>query len=490
MRVIYVDVDSLRPDHLGCYGYHRATSPNLDALARRSVTFDRYYCSDSPCLPSRAALTSGRFGIVNGVVGHFEEAGRFRLEPGHRADPDHPLLGQRLGEHGYYTASISMFAERHRAYWFYGNFRETIRATDEINDEQAHQINPRACEWLERHHDEDNWFLHINYWEPHTDYIQDPSWTATAASLGPVGSWPDEATIAAHADIYGPSSALDLRYSGFLGGLTPPPVPENMPQAIRNRQDYEHLINGYDGTILCWDHYFGELLAKLEELGIAEDTAIIVSADHGESMGESGQYSEHGLANEPTHHIPLVVYWPGVTDSLADNDRRCDALLYNLDLAPTLCDMLNVPIPNGWHGRSFAHALRGEGVESRDYLVLGHGAHSYQRAVRTRDHLYVRTYHPGAFKAEWEQLYDVTVDPCLTANLVDSQPELLDQMRARLQEWWTHYAGRPGSLPDPMQTTLGRGPTYYNDPARYMQHLRDTGRSAQAEDLAQRLGHV
>ena len=144
MRVIYVDVDSLRPDHLGCYGYHRAISPNLDALAQRSVVFDSCYCSDSPCLPSRAALTSGRFGIVNGVIGHFGEAGRFRLEPGHGVDRDHPLLGQRLGQHGYYTASISMFAERHRAYWFYANFRECIRATNEINDEQAHQVNARA----------------------------------------------------------------------------------------------------------------------------------------------------------------------------------------------------------------------------------------------------------------------------------------------------------------------------------------------------------
>ncbi|MFJ2133383.1 sulfatase-like hydrolase/transferase [Streptomyces sp. NPDC087845] len=78
MRIIYVDVDTLRADHTTPYGYHRPTTPNLQKLADKSVVFDRYYCSDSPCLPSRTALTSGRFGITNGVIGHFGPAARMR----------------------------------------------------------------------------------------------------------------------------------------------------------------------------------------------------------------------------------------------------------------------------------------------------------------------------------------------------------------------------------------------------------------------------
>ena len=70
MRIIYIDVDSLRADHLGCYGYHRNTSPNIDAIARRGVRFSDCWASDAPCLPSRTALYSGRFGIHTGVVGH------------------------------------------------------------------------------------------------------------------------------------------------------------------------------------------------------------------------------------------------------------------------------------------------------------------------------------------------------------------------------------------------------------------------------------
>ena len=70
MRILYVDIDTLRPDHLGCYGYPRATSTNIDKVAEDSVRFTDVYCSDAPCLPSRAALMTGRFGIHTGCVGH------------------------------------------------------------------------------------------------------------------------------------------------------------------------------------------------------------------------------------------------------------------------------------------------------------------------------------------------------------------------------------------------------------------------------------
>ena len=74
MRVLYIDIDTLRPDHLGCYGYHRDTSPNIDRIAAQGVRFDNCYASDAPCLPSRTALISGRFGIHTGVVGHGQTA--------------------------------------------------------------------------------------------------------------------------------------------------------------------------------------------------------------------------------------------------------------------------------------------------------------------------------------------------------------------------------------------------------------------------------
>ena len=79
MRVLFIDIDTLRPDHMGCYGYHRDTTPNMDRVCAEGIRFDQYYCSDAPCLPSRASLVSGMFGIRNGAVGHGGTAADRRL---------------------------------------------------------------------------------------------------------------------------------------------------------------------------------------------------------------------------------------------------------------------------------------------------------------------------------------------------------------------------------------------------------------------------
>lgn len=485
MKIIYVDVDTLRPDHTGPYGYIRPITPNLDEMAASSVVFDRYYCSDSPCLPSRTALTSGQFGMSNGVIGHFGDDARFRLDSGHAPQPGRPLLGQLLGGAGYLCGAVSSFADRHRAYFFLGNFRESMQVTPQIGDEPANLVNDAAIDWIGRHRDVDDWYLHLTHWEPHTDYLQDASWTERAAASGPTPPWPDQEAIDRHvSEVYGPRGALDLHYAD---GPRRSRVPHNMPDEIRTRADFEHLINGYDGAICFWDFEFGRLRRAIAEMGLAGEVAIIVSADHGESLGELGLYAEHGLASEPVHRLPMIVYWPGITDQPGVAGRHCDALLYNIDYAPTIADLLGLDKPARWQGTSYAGAIRGQDIPSRPYLVWGHGAHTYQRAVRTREHLYIRTYHPGCFRAEWESLFDVTKDPYLTVNLIDCESLLADSMRARLAQWWNFYAGTPGALPDPMQGSLQAGPALYNEPGRYLQHLRDTGRGHLAADLEARL---
>lgn len=483
MRILYIDVDSLRPDHTGPYGYPRALTPNLDRLAREAIVFDRCYCSDSPCLPSRSALTSMRFGIHNGVFGHHVHDSKFRSGPGGFHSMDPALFGRHLDHNGVPTASVSCFADRHRAYFFLGNFRESIRPTLSTgNDEDAGDVNRAAFRWLHDHAKEESWFLHINYWEPHTNYVMPPEWAHRAAKMGPAPAWPDETAIAGHQKIYGPHSATDLH--GNRG--KPSAFPETMPDQIKSRADYEKLINGYDGGIHYWDHHFGLLLQELEKLGILEDTAIIVSADHGEAFGENGSYAEHGLANEPTHRIPLIVRWPGLTDKLPPEKRRCDALLYHLDLGPSLCDLLGLKTPAGWDGTSWAPALEGKPIPRRDCLFLGHGAHTYQRAVRTADHLYIKTIHPGSFRAEPEQLFNVTADPYLTRDLSGSEPALLNQLRQLLAEWVAKHA--PGGV-DPMGACINEGPTLYSQPVRYAEWLRDSGRPELGDDLIERLRH-
>src|SRR6185503_7187104 len=127
MRILYIDIDSQRPDHLGCYGYHRDTSPNIDRIAREGVRFDNYYVSDAPCLPSRTAMWSGRFGVHTGVINHGGTAAEPFVEGPGRGFRDR--LGQTcwmscLRRAGFQTATISPFGERHAAWWWYAGFNE------------------------------------------------------------------------------------------------------------------------------------------------------------------------------------------------------------------------------------------------------------------------------------------------------------------------------------------------------------------------------
>ena len=116
MRILFIDIDTLRPDHMGCYGYGRNTTPNLDEVAREGVRFENYYCSDAPCLPSRAALISGMFGIRNGAVGHGGTAADRRLTGADRDfqdAADTQNLTHVFRRAGLHTVSFSTFAERH-----------------------------------------------------------------------------------------------------------------------------------------------------------------------------------------------------------------------------------------------------------------------------------------------------------------------------------------------------------------------------------------
>jgi len=172
MRVLYIDIDSQRPDHLGCYGYHRDTSPNIDAVAEGAVRFDNIYVSDAPCLPSRTALWSGRFGYHTGVVGHGGTAADPFIEgPGRMFRDTFDGTGwmRALRNAGLKTATVSSFGERHAAWHWYAGFNE-IQNPGFGGVDLADDVTPYALDWLNKNGKSDNWFLHVNYWDPHTPY--------------------------------------------------------------------------------------------------------------------------------------------------------------------------------------------------------------------------------------------------------------------------------------------------------------------------------
>jgi arylsulfatase A-like enzyme len=476
MRIVYFDLDSMRADHFGCYGYPRNTTPHMDAVAEDGVRFNRCYASDSPCVPSRAALFSGRTGLHNGVAAHWGPACQFRFPGvGHRYDPWAPMFMRHLLQHGYKTVSFSSFLDRHQALWFGAGWSELHTFTLKQGNEDANEVNEAVLPWLEKHAHEEDYFLHVHYWDPHRHYTMPASWARKFAKDSPP-AWPDTAAIEKHRESAGPFTPSEL----FPWGSGKSPV-ETMPDEIRNVDDFKQFVDGYDGAVRFMDEHVGRVLNLLREKGIYDETWIIISADHGEAMGEFGIYGDHVCAGEAVNRLPMILCGPGVEHGLARDD-----LIYNVDLPPTLCERLGIPVPEGWDGESFAGLLDRGHSEGRDHLIWSHGLYSVQRVVRTSRWNFLRTYHPGLFEFEPRALYDMDADPYQTRNVIDEHPELARKLEASLEKWKAeHLDERWG--PDPFDAALAEGPWNYLELDYWLGRLRSHGRDDRAALIESRV---
>jgi len=349
--------------------------------------------------------------------------------------------------------------------------------TEKGGQETADEVNSAVLPWLENHGKEDNYFLHINYWDVHRNYRMPKEW-ALRFKNDPAPEWPDAEDIKGHQANYSPFSASEL----FPWANPTSPV-ETMPDAIRSVNDLKKLVDNYDGALLYMDHCIGGVLSVLNDLGIMDDTAIIISADHGEALGEHGIYADHPYAGEAVHRIPLIVSWPGGESS----GKQVSGLIYNLDSAPTLCELLDLPIPEGWDGISFASAIKGENWEGRNYLVWDHALYSCQRAVRTREWLFIKTYHPGLYPFEPVMLYDMQNDPHQTKNLVNEYPEIVEKMGHLMMEWLHVNLVGHGAKSDPMQYAIESGPWNYVKLDFWLKRLKSEGRNDAVIDILNRL---
>jgi len=485
MRILYVDIDTLRPDHLGCYGYHRYTTPNIDAVAADGVRFSNVYASDVPCLPSRTALVTGIFGIRSGVANHGGAAadlaswGPERRFSSPLASGSLPAV---LMQAGYHTASISSFPLRHSAPWWTSGFMEAMNLTGGYGLERADEVLPGALDWLSRRGQADSWFLHVHLWDPHTPYnVPDDYGNPFAGD--PIPAWHTEEVRTRNWHLPGPHSAQEpWGFSPDEWGAPPPRQPWN----LASDDDVKAIFDGYDVGVRYADDAVGILRTKLDDLGVADDTAILISSDHGEAFGELGVYADHMAADEATAHIPAVLSWPGLPPGVQDG------LHYHLDVGATVTDLAGARHPSHWDGVSVRnHVEQGSNAPGRDHLVLSQGAWSCQRGVRTRNHLYLRTMHDG-YHAAWpdEMLFDIANDPHEQTNLVDDEPATVASARALLDDWTTEQLGRSLVPRDPMQTILDEGGPFHvrGHLPDYLQRLKETGRAEWATKLEATFG--
>ena len=480
MRILYLDLDTLRPDHLGCYGYERNTSPNIDSIAADGVRFNNYYCTDAPCLPSRNALMTGRFGIHTGVVGHGGTAADMRLEGAPRSFQDRQAatnLPSLLRSQGLKTVLISPFAERHSSWNFYAGFNE-MHNTGKCGGESAEDVTPTVLDWLERNAGKDNWYLHVNYWDAHTPY-RAPMDYGNPFEDEPAPDWITQDVLDKHLQHVGPHSANEI---SMYDNKTSPQFPRH-PGDVKNLDEVKHFFDGYDCGINYMDSHIGQLLDYIKSIGIYDDLCIIISADHGENMGELGLYGEHGTADNITCRIPMIIKWNGAQKGTAD-----DGFHYNIDLLPTLAELFSVNKRPIWDGQSYADTLLNGNCTGRDYLVISQCAHVCQRGVRFGDYMYIRTYHDGYHLFPDDMLFNIKDDPHEQYDLAEANPELCHKAVYLLNNWHDKMMLSMNYDVDPLWTVIREGGPFHarGHLKNYIEWLKITGRGHAEEELIKR----
>lgn len=449
-----------------------------------------YYASDGPCLPSRTALFTSRFGIHTGVVNH----GGLQADPrryGHDRGFGYPekfqTVTRALRQAGLHTVSLSPFPHRHDAIQVLEGFAETHDPGD--THAPAHFNYEYAEEWLTEHATEDDWFLHVNFWDPHTEY-NTPAEFGNPFEDESAPEWLTQDIIDEHYAAYGPHSALTPQSTGddWSGTYDCP----RMPEKISNRNEFKQWIDGYDVGIRYMDQHIGKILDLLREAGIYEETLVIVSADHGENLGELNVYGDHHTADEYTCNVPLILRGPDVEPGIDEEFH------YQIDLGPTLVDLVDGEVRDGWDGRSFVETVIDGEPAGRDYLVVSHGAWSCQRGVRWDDWILLRTYHDGCKPLlEDVMLFDLADDPHETENLAEERPKVVEEGLAKLQRWHderlTEAAhgenggnpNTPDGVTDPIWEVIREGGPFHvrGSLGPYAEHLRRIGRDDQADEI-------
>jgi arylsulfatase A-like enzyme len=400
-NILLVSIDSLRYDHLHCYGYPRETSPVIDQLAREGARFTTAVVPTSWTLPSHVTLLTALPPELHGVVQDWVQ-----LKPG-------PLsLSHVLWQRGYNTAGLVSGPFLRAEYGF-------ARGFDHYDDYTAvsssHELSHRAItspallalaqDWLSQWDStgrERPFFFFLHMWDVHYDYTPPAPY----------------------------DRLFDSDYAGTMTG-------ENFERGAHvhpemDRRDLEHLIALYDGEIRYTDHYLGKIIDLFKERGVLDSTIVVVTSDHGDEFLEHGNKGHRKTLYDETILVPLIIRYPELIAPGTTVDRQVRLM----DIAPTVLSLAGVESLDGFGG---------EDPDARDLSPLLGLAPTTQMApltafselnaewasVRTESSKLIMSLgDPASY-----ELYDLTSDPKEQADLIPERPEMAEELEAELLGW-------------------------------------------------------
>ncbi|HEY1758420.1 MAG TPA: sulfatase [Bryobacteraceae bacterium] len=419
-NVLLVTMDTVRADHLSLYGYARNTSPNLAKLAQTSTVFSHPVAAGNGTLTSHAALLTGVYTSWNGA----------RSNDGVQIpiSKNFPTLAELILKQGYSTAAFvancaylipsfgfdrgfQTFESQNplkvlppgKAYCLRSGARAVLNrfidtAEFDLQFLRAAEINRRAFQFLDREPVQSQpFFVFLNYMDAHQPYVP----PAPYNTLFPVG---------------GGSSQLRADF-------------DSEGQDGHSPLEIASAISQYDGGIAYIDDQIGKLLQHLKELGLYDNTLIIITGDHGEAFGERGYYGHGATVYQSVVSVPLLIKYPGT-----DEGKRLDSPAGHVDIVPTVLDLTASAPPKLIQG----HSLKGnEGDPAR--VLFSESFTSHPKGNPKRN-LTERALYAGNFKyvgsaTGARELYDLSADPEAAHDICFVDASRCDQMERQLAAW-------------------------------------------------------
>ncbi|HEO70764.1 MAG TPA: hypothetical protein ENN80_05825, partial [Candidatus Hydrogenedentes bacterium] len=402
LNVVFIILDALRADSLRCNGYHRDTTPNIDRLATQGIRFERAFSPAPYTSSSTWSLLTSLYPFQHGAT-----------TGGHAPGEAVPRLQNILNEAGVVTGLVSAnyYLSPDRSSRMGQGFDEYFEAYDTI--EMLNRQEPRrpadttehAIDFLTRHKD-DRLFLYAHYMIPHDPYYPNPPY--------------------AHTFTVEPVKPVDTS-AKFL-------VPFNWGERSLTHIELQQVRARYDETVLEGDAEVGRIVQAIEDLGLANRTAIIVSSDHGEAFMEHDRLLHTWRVYDEFIHIPLVIAGKPVEALLP---YQFDGIARTIDLFPTICDLMGIKAPETCAGRSLLRYRANNAQGAPLNYALAEYPRNPLEAYQWQRYKLIRCDINYAL-----ELYDTILDPRETMNLALSQPVLAEYLLARSLAWKAEQTSR------------------------------------------------
>lgn len=417
MNIILIVVDSLRSDHLGVNGYGRNTSPNIDKLAKEGVFFKNAICTIPRTSPSIASILTGLYPHSHGVRFLFTQ----------KLNPNVTTLQEILQSHNYKTIGndIEMnntgiekgFDAFNLLRWrIINKIKRTVKKTLKWNYEvnPAETLTDLAINYIKKLKNE-RLFLYLHYIGLHWPYTPPE----------PYDEMFDTHYKGKHTfnEVNGEISRGDLIFNN------------NLP-----KEENEHAVAHYDGSIRFVDFQIGRLLNHLDSLNLTDDTLIVLTADHGECFGEHNLFFQHGeyLYDEGLK-VPLIINYPKLPKKKIEGQAQLT------DIMPTVLEILDIPLIENIEGvslipmieedkalREYTFAEGGENFFKQNKRSYFEGIKGKWRMIRTNERKLIYIPHP---EKDIYELYNLKEDPGETRNLINKEAETADKLKSELFKW-------------------------------------------------------